>query len=297
MTIGTDTHHWRSPLLGEPKHLDLPCGRVDYFERGSGTTLLFVHGWLANANLWRNVIGDLASDFRCIAIDMPLGAHRTALRPDADLTPAGCATIIRGAIRALGLDRPTLVGNDSGGAYSQMVAAAEPDRVGRLILNACETPFDAFPPPPFDGLPAVATDPTQLGTLFQALRDPELRISDAAFGLLIKHPLDADVSDSYALPCVTNPGVLHDIAKVIAATTPDAHHAAGQKLIATLQAPVLFAWNREDKVFPPAHAQRYADQLADASFVAIEDSYAFTPEDQPALLAQAIRTFHARHKA
>jgi pimeloyl-ACP methyl ester carboxylesterase len=92
-------------------------------------------------------------------------------------------------------------------------------------------------------------------------------------------------------------GVLHDIAKVIAATTPDAHHAAGQKLIATLQAPVLFAWNREDKVFPPAHAQRYADQLADASFVAIEDSYAFTPEDQPALLAQAIRTFHARHKA
>jgi pimeloyl-ACP methyl ester carboxylesterase len=206
MTIGTDTHHWRSPLLGEPKHLDLPCGRVDYFERGSGTTLLFVHGWLANANLWRNVIGDLASDFRCIAIDMPLGAHRTALRPDADLTPAGCATIIRGAIRALGLDRPTLVGNDSGGAYSQMVAAAEPDRIGGLILNACETPFDAFPPPPFDGLPAVATDPTQLGTLFQALRDPELRISDAAFGLLIKHPLDADVSDSYALPCVTNPG-------------------------------------------------------------------------------------------
>jgi pimeloyl-ACP methyl ester carboxylesterase len=290
-TITSAPHLWRSRLLGEPKRTDLPCGPVDYYERGHGPALVFVHGWLANANLWRHVIDALAGEFRCIAIDMPLGAHRTPLRPDADLTPTGCATIVGDLLDALALDQPTLVGNDSGGAYSQIAAAAAPERIGRLVLNSCETPFDAFPPPPFDGLPAIARDPEQLGQLLEALRDPALRLSDAAFGLLIKHPVDPEVFDSYALPSVTDPGVLQDVAKVIAATTADAHHEAGHRLIDSLEAPVLFAWNSEDRVFPPAHAQRYADELAHARLVMIDDSYAFTPEDQPLELARVVRTF------
>jgi pimeloyl-ACP methyl ester carboxylesterase len=287
----SNAHLWRSPLLGELNHADLPCGRVDYFDRGNGPTLVFVHGWLANANLWRNVIDVLADEYRCIAIDMPLGAHRTSLHPGADLTPRGCAAIIAGVLDALELDRPTLVGNDSGGAYSQIATAATPGRIGRLVLNACETPFDAFPPPPFDGLPVVAQNPHQLRQLFEALRDRELRMSDAAFGLLIKHPADPDALDSYAMPSITDPGVLRDIAKVIAATTSDAHQSAGRTLIAELRAPVLLAWNSEDRVFPLAHAQQYATALSDAELATIDDSYAFTPEDQPIELARALREF------
>src|SRR5438105_4300019 len=98
MPTPTDAHLWRSPLLGDRKTVDLDHGRVEYFERGTGQTLVFVHGWLANANLWRTVVDQLAAEFRCIAVDMPLGAHRTPLRPDADLTPSGCATIIRGLL-------------------------------------------------------------------------------------------------------------------------------------------------------------------------------------------------------
>ena len=69
----------------------------------------------------------------------------------------------------------TLVGNDSGGAYSQIAAAARPERIARLALNSCETPHDEFPPPPFDGLPAAARDTATLGTLLGALRDPAVR--------------------------------------------------------------------------------------------------------------------------
>jgi pimeloyl-ACP methyl ester carboxylesterase len=38
--------------------------------------LLFSHGWLANANLWRAVVEELAGDFRCLSLDLPLGSHR-----------------------------------------------------------------------------------------------------------------------------------------------------------------------------------------------------------------------------
>ncbi|OBK45279.1 hypothetical protein A5655_00515 [Mycobacterium sp. 1081908.1] len=289
----TATRFWRSALLGEAHHVELPAGRIDFFERGAGPALVFAHGWLANANLWRNVIDRLAGDYRCIAIDMPLGAHRTPVHAGADLSPAGCAAIVAGVIDALGLAGATLIGNDSGGAYSQIAAAAHPDLVGGLVLNACETRYDPFPPPPFDGLPLVARDPNALAELLGALRDPQIRRSEAAYGLLIKRPIPDEVFDSYVLPSITDPMILRDIAAVMSGTDSRELHAAGRALAESFDKPVLFAWNVDDTVFPIANAERYAADLADAAVVRIEGSYSFTPEDRPDALADAIGTFSA----
>jgi pimeloyl-ACP methyl ester carboxylesterase len=289
----TPPHLWRSELLGTAHSVDLPHGRLEYFERGAGPTLVFAHGWLANANLWRTVVDELARDFRCVMLDLPLGAHRVPMAPDADLSPTGCGELIGGVLDALDLQDVTLVGNDSGGAYSQIATAARMGggraRVARLVLNSCETPYDAFPPPPFDGLPAVARDSAALGQLFEALRDRAVRAAPVAFGLLIKHPIDDLVSDSYALPCLANPDVLRDTAKVMSSAASAPVHAAGARLIEAFDGPVVFAWGSEDQVFPIAHAQRYADALAHAEVVPIPDAYSFTPEDQPGALADAIR--------
>ena len=289
----TPPHLWRSERLGAARSVELAHGRVEYYERGAGPTLVFAHGWLANANLWRTVVDELASDFRCVVLDLPLGAHRVPMAPDADLSPAGCGELIAGVLDALDLHDVTLVGNDSGGAYSQIATAArvggDRRRITRLVLNSCETPYDAFPPPPFDGLPAVARDSAALGQLFEALRDRAVRAAPVAFGLLIKHPVDDLVSDSYALPCLANPDVLRDTAKVMSSAASTPVHAAGAQLIETFESPVLFAWGPEDQVFPIAHAQRYATALANAQVAEIPDAYSFTPEDQPGALAEAIR--------
>lgn len=282
---------WRSPLLGERRSLALEQGPLDYYERGEGPVVVFAHGWLANANLWRKVVDLLADRFRCIALDLPLGSHRRPLGADADLSPRGCGALISDALDALDLDDVTLVGNDSGGAYSQIATASSPDRVARLVLNSCETPYDEFPPPPFDGLPSVARDEGQLGSLLGALRDPDVRASDAAYGLLIKHPIDTIVSDSYALPPTFDRAILRDTSKVMAAAVSLPVHEAGRRLIETLAIPVLFAWSPEDRVFPIENARRYAAALSQARVESIEDAYSFTPEDQPERLAAAIAAF------
>jgi pimeloyl-ACP methyl ester carboxylesterase len=284
---------WRSPLLGKLRSVELAAGRLDCFERGDGPVLVFAHGWLANANLWRNVVESLAARFRCIVLDLPLGSHRRAMNPAADLTPAGCGELIAETLAKLDLSDVTLVGNDSGGAYSQIATASHPDRVARLVLNSCETPYDQFPPPPFDGLPEVAGDPAVLGQLFEALRDREARSTPPAYGLLIKHPIDDLVSDSYALPSVSDPEILRDTGKVMAAATSDPVHAAGRKLIASFERPVLFAWGPEDRVFSLDNAERYAGELTDGRVALIDDAYSFTPEDQPLRLAEAIERFCA----
>lgn len=284
----TAAHRYRSPLLGEPIRLTLPQGEVEAFTRGDGPPLVFAHGWLANANLWRKVVDLLADRYRCVVLDLPLGAHRVPLRPDADLSAEGCGALVADALDALGLDAVTLLANDSGGAYSQIALSQRPGGVERLVLTSCETPYDEFPPKPFDGLPAVAQKSETLRELFAALEDPEVRKLPVAFGLLVKHPLDPAVSDSYALPCLRDPGVLHDTAKAIAGASTTAVHRAGARLIETWKRPVHFVWSREDPVFPIEHARRYAGALADAQLTVVDDCYSFTAEDQPAALADAI---------
>ena len=242
-----EPHRWRSPLLGERLTLELPQGRLEAFRRGQGPPLVFAHGWLANANLWRGV----------------------------------------------GLDDVTLVGNDSGGAYSQIAVSRRPARVARLVLTSCETPHDEFPPPPFDGLPALAREPARLRELLAALEDPEVRRLPAAFGLLVKHPLDSLASDSYALPCLRDDGVLADTAKAMAGASTAAVREAGARLVADWRKPTLLVWWRQDPVFPLAHARRYAGELTDAELVEIDDAYSFTPEDAPGAVAAAIFGFAA----
>src|SRR5437879_13638168 len=84
MQARCSAHRWRSPLLGEAKTLELAAGTIEYFERGRGPTLVLVHGWVVNANLWRKVVDALHEDFRRLTLDLPLGFHRATVPQGAD---------------------------------------------------------------------------------------------------------------------------------------------------------------------------------------------------------------------
>src|SRR5918995_6127470 len=92
--------YWRDPALGEPRDLDVPGGKLRVFEAGSGAPIVFVHGLLVNANLWRKVVARLSPDFRCITLDLPLGAHRRPIGAGADPSAPGLAGLIADAIEA-----------------------------------------------------------------------------------------------------------------------------------------------------------------------------------------------------
>ena len=69
--------------------LQLPQGPVRVREfapaHPSGPPIVFIHGLLADGRLWDDVVAPLAKSARCIVPDLPLGAHRVALK----LTGAG----------------------------------------------------------------------------------------------------------------------------------------------------------------------------------------------------------------
>ncbi len=52
----------------------------------------------------------------------------------------------------------TIVGNDSGGAMSQVLVTRHPQRIGRLVLTNCDT-HENFPPGIFKAMPPLAKLP------------------------------------------------------------------------------------------------------------------------------------------
>jgi len=191
----------------------LPEGKVSYLDRGEGDPLLFVHGLLVNGQLWKGVADRLEGSFRCIVPDWPMGSHRTALNPGADLSPPGIAGLIAAFMDALELDRVTLVGNDTGGAMSQIFTAAHPDRVERLILTNCDT-LEHFPPFPFNGIPVLARLPGGITVAVAPFRIGA--IGRLTYGTLTARPLDPELVRSWLEPVIHDRHVRRDTRKLTA---------------------------------------------------------------------------------
>ncbi|MFG1646296.1 alpha/beta fold hydrolase [Amycolatopsis sp. NPDC049252] len=280
----------RSESLGQEHRVRLPAGEVRYFERGTGAPVVFVHGVLTNAELWRKVVPDVAAaGFRCVAPDLPLGSHDLPMRADADLSPAGAADVIADFLDALDLRDVTLVANDTGGALTQILLSRRPERVGRVVLTPSDC-FEYFFPPIFKPLPAIARIPGSMAVLGQLLRFRALYPLPVLFGWVVKRPLPDDVAQAYLAPLRKSAGVRRDLRKLLRDVHPR-HTLAAAEALRTFDRPVLLAWAAEDKLFPIGLAHRLAALLPDAKLVEIADSYTFVSEDQPAVLARHVVEF------
>jgi pimeloyl-ACP methyl ester carboxylesterase len=280
---------WRDPALGTPRDLDLPQGRLRCFEAGTGAPIVFVHGLLVNANLWRKVVARLAPDFHCVTLDLPLGSHTLPMPDGADLSPPAVAELIADAIEALGLEEVTLVGNDTGGALCQMVVTSRPDRIGRLVLTSCDY-RDHFPPPLFSYFKPAARIPGAFQALLAPMRFRAPRRLPIAFGWLTNEPIDREAEDSYLLPVMRDPAARADLRKVLNGADKSQTNAAADKL-GRFAKPALIAWSADDKVFPRSDAERLAADLPDARLEFVEGARTFSAEDQPERLAEKIAGF------
>jgi pimeloyl-ACP methyl ester carboxylesterase len=252
--------------------------------------VVFVHGVLTNAELWRKVVPDVAAaGFRCLAPDLPLGSHELPMRTGADLSPTGNADVIADFLDALDLRDVTLVANDTGGALTQILLSRRPERVGRVVLTPSDC-FEYFFPPIFKALPPLARIPGSMAVLGQLLRIRALYPLPILFGWVVKRPLPDAVAQAYLSPLRKSAGVRRDLRKLLREVHPR-HTLAAAEALRTFDRPVLLAWAPEDKLFPIRLAHRLAALLPDAKLVEVPDSYTFLSEDQPAVLARHVVEF------
>jgi pimeloyl-ACP methyl ester carboxylesterase len=280
-----------SAELGEQREARLPAGTIRYRERGDGRPVVFVHGFLTNADLWRGVVPALAESYRCIAPDWPLGSHTVAMEPGADLTPHGIARLVADFLAELDLDDVVLVGNDTGGALAQMVATRHPERLGALVLTPCDS-FANFPAWWSKPLRPIGRSPRLMLIVGRPLRSRRVQRLPLVYGWVAKRHPPAEIASAWIEPGLRDEGVRRDFGKAFASTRPSQTLEAAGRL-PEFGKPALVVWSTErTRIYPLAHGERLA-RLLDARLELVDDSYIYVPEDQPDRLAELIREFLA----
>lgn len=261
---------------------------LEYTDRGSGPVVVLLHGLLMDASLWDRTVELLAGDFRCVALTLPLGAHRIPM--PGDLSLPAVAALVSEFLAELDLRDVTLVGNDTGGALVQLLVGEE--RVARIVLASCDA-FDNFPPG-LTGKTLVALGnlaPGPFGAFMQQMRLRFVRRLPISFGWLTKR--GDDVVRGWIRPLLQRAEIRRDAVRMLRslkgfrADLEQASAAIGQ-----FEGPAMVVWAAEDRVMPVEHGRRLAELLPKSRFVEVRDSYTLIALDQPAEMAAAIRAVH-----
>jgi pimeloyl-ACP methyl ester carboxylesterase len=274
-------------MTDQRKEIDLPAGRIRYREAGTGKPIVFVHGYLVDGRLWSGVVDRLADRYRCIAADWPIGSQQIAMKPDADLSPPGLAAIIASLLDELELEDVTIVGNDSGGAISQILVTRHPERIGRLVLTNCDT-HENFPPGAFKAMPPLAKLPGGMKVLSIPFRIPAM--GRRAFKPFARTRIPDELVASWLSPSMHDRDVFRDLKKVTVGLDKRYTLEAAAQLRGS-QLPILLTWAPGDKYFPITYAEKLAGEAGNARIVTIADAKTFVPLDQPQRVADEIAQF------
>jgi pimeloyl-ACP methyl ester carboxylesterase len=272
----------------ECERLDTRLGALAWRETGAGPPLVFFAGALANGDLWRDVVAALAGRYRCITIDLPLGAHSCPLAEGADRSATSLARLLPDCLELLDVEDATVVANDTAGGLLLLALVLDHPalaRIGRLVLTNCES-YEHFPPDALKKASAVSRRLPRVARAAVRFTAGGRRGVDK----VTARGLDAERAESFFGPVGRDPRIADDLVAAMAGFRPELLLAAAAA-IPRFDRPVLLAWGDACEFFPLAHAQRLAADFPDPTLVPMPGSRTWVPVDDPAALAEAIAAF------
>jgi pimeloyl-ACP methyl ester carboxylesterase len=274
--------------------VDTRSGPASYIDTGGpGRPVLFVHGVGSSSYLWRNVIGQLDGQRRCVAFDLPLHGG-TPAAPDQDFSLPGLARFLADCCEALELADIDLVANDTGGAISQVFAVGRPERLHTLTLTNCEAHNNV---PPKALLPMVLL--ARMGLLARItprmVRDVP-RARKRAFGAVYQDVanLPEDIARVWLEPMATAESARQGERLLTSLHARDL--LAIEPGLARLQVPTLIVWGTGDRAFRLKWAYWLRDTIPGATdVVEIDGARLFFPDERAAELTAALRRHWDNH--
>jgi pimeloyl-ACP methyl ester carboxylesterase len=272
------------------RSIEVPAGVIDYDEAGSGPPVVLLHGLLMDHTLWDLVLPLLPGGFRYIRPVLPLGAHRRAMNPDADLTLPGQVRLVADLLDALNLQDVTLVHADWGGALF-LTARGLDRRLARQVILPCEA-FGNFPP----GLPGkmvtlAARLPAGIPLAARQLRVGWLRRLPPLYGQMARRPIPGELIRRWTEPVLTNPGIRRDLLAYCRGTFDKPALIADTEALRHFRGDALVLWSPDNRVMPPAHGRRLAALMPRARYAQIPGAYVLSMLDEPEAVAREMGQF------
>ena len=282
------------------RRVDTPVGLASCLDTGGpGRAALFVHGLATSSYLWRNVIGRLEGQRRCVAVDLPIHGQ-TPVTAGQDLSLPGLARFLVGCCDALELADVDLVANDTGGAIAQVFAAEHADRLHTLTLTNCEA-HDNLPPRGLRiaHLLARADQASGLGLL--ARLGPRLGRTPAARRRFYRTgyediaSLPDEIARAWVQPLFATPTAAREYVRMFASIRADDLLAA-EPALRRLEVPTLIVWGTGDRFFAPSWAAWLHDTIPGATeVVELDGARLFFPDERADELTTALCRHWAAH--
>ena len=251
---------------------------------GQGPPVLCVHGAFVDSRIFDATAMQLCEVATVVLPDLPQGAHRHAV-PDRSLLHAdGIAEALADVLTAVDLGPAVVVGNDNGGAMSQVFAARHPEWVAGLVLAGCEV-LEHFPPPAFAPFTAGARWPATLAGFARLLRVPALLADPGPLNIFTVRGFGRAYVQDVTAGLLGDSEVRKDLAAFIRSLRPEVLLAASSRL-GYLQGKAEVVWPRRDIFFSPRDGRRVA-ALLDTHVVWADRAKTFVPVDRPDLVASA----------
>lgn len=257
---------------------------IRYVRSGSGPALVLIHGFGSSIYTWKDVLPSLAEQHDVVALDLPgFGGSGIPARVSADALPRA----VLGLMDRLDIQRASLAGNSLGGATSVWLAAAQPERVDRLVLiDSAGFHLGSADRPPL--LRLLALPGATLAARLPIVRLATERSLRTAF--FDPSHVTRERLDEYTAPSL-RPGAAEAV--VALARQPDPTAGGFDALLGRVRAPSLVVWGREDRWLPVADAERFAAALPTAEVVVLDRCGHMPQEERPEDLARLMRRFLA----
>jgi pimeloyl-ACP methyl ester carboxylesterase len=285
------TTHYRSVDVDGTAIFYREAGRAD------APAILLLHGFPSAGHMFRDLIPQLAGDFRVVAPDLPgFGQSAAAQRDTFAYTFEHLAQVIGRFTELVGLTRFALYVFDYGAPVGLRLALAHPERICAIVsqngnayvegLSDGWNPIERYWRAPTEenraALRALLTPETTLFQYTHGVADPS-RVSPDGRSLddfYLARPGIADVQLDLFLDYQSNVAL----------------YPAFQSYFREHRPPLLAVWGRNDPFFLPAGAEAFRRDIPHAD-IRFFDTGHFALETHAAEIGAAIREFLARREA
>ncbi|HMD33662.1 MAG TPA: alpha/beta fold hydrolase [Vicinamibacterales bacterium] len=259
--------------------------KLHYLEAGRGAPVILLHGLGGDGSRWGPNIDPLAQSFHVFALDQ-IGFGQSD-KPLANYHTGMLAEFLVDFIKAVGLQKASLVGNSMGASVALYTAAKFPAAVDRIVLaDGGGFRASATQPPPAPPSP----DAQRRRNLQNSVTREETR----EFFRILFHDkslvTDKMVDDQLAMR-------LRSAFTITRMQEAGTRGSLSEEEVRGVKAPTLIVWGKYDELANPSGADRLAAAIPGSRTVIIDNCGHMPQIEKAAEFNQIVREFLSRGAA
>ncbi len=254
----------------------IPGGQLYFETSGSGSPLMLVSGLNGSARFWSLQVPRLAEHFTVVVHD-----HRGVDRSSRDAIAYSIEQMAGDTLALmdyLDIDSTALVGQSTGGAIGQYLAATQPDRISRLVLSSTWTHADAY----FARLFELRRDLLRSAGMELYTREGSLLLYPPEW--LREHDREVAEAEARSVTSASSPEIM--ISRIEALLRFD-----GRALASRIRCSTLVIAALDDRITPAYFSRALAQAIPGARLVLLDGGGHFLPIVEAERYAEIVLRF------